>query len=128
VRDSTSSAVVREGVARLLLGESDMEVVGQAADGHEAVRLARALRPDVVLMDVSMPGLDGVEATRAIHADLPDVRVVGLSMFEEADQAEAMRAAGAVDYVTKSGPATELVAAVRGRRGVRSGEEDAARR
>jgi PAS domain S-box-containing protein len=108
-------AVVREGVARLLAGEPDVEVVGQAADGHEAIRLAHALRPDVVLMDVSMPGLDGVAATRAIHEALRDVRVVGLSMFEEADQAEAMRAAGAVDYVTKSAPAAELVAAIRGR-------------
>jgi PAS domain S-box-containing protein len=118
-------AVVREGVARLLAGEPDVEVVGQAADGHEAVRLARALRPDVVLMDVSMPGLDGVAATRAIHEDLPDVRVVGLSMFEEADEAEAMREAGAVDYVTKSAPASELVAAVRGRKPARSRKETA---
>jgi PAS domain S-box-containing protein len=121
-------AVVREGVARLLGGEPDIEVVGQAAEGHEALRLARELLPDVVLMDVSMPGLDGVEATRAIHAELPRVRVVGLSMFEEADQAQAMREAGASDYVTKSGPATRLVAAIRGRRAAGAGAGTTARR
>jgi DNA-binding NarL/FixJ family response regulator len=107
-------AVVREGLARLLGGEPDMEVVGQAPDGREAVRLAHTLLPDVVLMDVSMPGLDGVEAARAIHRDLPDIRIIGLSMLGEAEGAKAMRDAGAVGYLTKSVPAADLIAAVRG--------------
>jgi signal transduction histidine kinase/DNA-binding NarL/FixJ family response regulator len=107
-------AVMREGLARLLGGEPDVEVVGQAADGHEAVMLATRLLPDVILMDVSMPGLNGIEATRAIHNDYPDVRIVGLSMFEEAERAQALRDAGAVAYVAKSGPATGLLAAIRG--------------
>jgi CheY-like chemotaxis protein/anti-sigma regulatory factor (Ser/Thr protein kinase) len=107
-------ATMREGLARLLGEERDIEVVGQAADGQEAVRLAATLHPDVVLMDVSMPGLNGIEATRAIHDDSPDVRVIGLSMFEEAERAQAMRDAGADLYLTKSGPAADLLAAIRG--------------
>jgi DNA-binding NarL/FixJ family response regulator len=64
-------------------------------------------------MDMSMPKLNGVEATRIIHNDWPEIRIVGLSMFEEADRAQAMRDAGAVNYVTKSGPAEELINAIR---------------
>jgi PAS domain S-box-containing protein len=106
-------AVVRQGMANLLGDESDIEVVGQAADGQEAVELASKILPDVILMDMSMPKLNGVEATRIIHNDWPEIRIVGLSMFEEADRAQAMRDAGAVNYVTKSGPAEELINAIR---------------
>jgi PAS domain S-box-containing protein len=106
-------AVVREGLRRLLSYEPDIEVVGEATDGKEAADLAAALRPDVILMDLSMPRLDGVEATRAIRRDQPDVRVIGLSMFEDGPHAEAMRAAGAVDYLPKSGPSDKLLAAIR---------------
>jgi len=106
-------AVVRQGMANLLGDEPDLEVVGQAADGQEAVDLASRLLPDVILMDMSMPKLNGVEATRLICNDWPEIRIVGLSMFEEADRAQAMRDAGAVDYLTKSGPADKLLSAIR---------------
>ena len=106
-------ALVREGVGKLIAQEPDMEVAGDAADGGEAVRLADSLRPDVILMDAQMPVLDGVEATAVIHRDRPEIRVIGLSMFEAAERAQAMREAGAVDYVTKSDPPGELVAAIR---------------
>jgi DNA-binding NarL/FixJ family response regulator len=106
-------AVVREGLARLLGGEPDIEIVGQAADGQEAVELAARLLPDIVLMDMSMPRLNGVEATRAIRNENPDIRVIGLSMFEESDRAQALRDAGAVGYLTKSGPPRELLQAIR---------------
>jgi PAS domain S-box-containing protein len=106
-------AVVRQGLAQLLGNEPDIEVVGAAADGKEAVELAGRLLPDVLLMDMSMPKLDGVEATQAVHADYPEIRIIGLSMFEEAECNEALRKAGAVAYVTKTAPAEDLVAAIR---------------
>ncbi len=105
--------VMREGLAQLLSQEPDIDIVGQAADGEEAVRLAVALLPDVILMDISMPKLNGVEATRAIRNDYSDIRIIGLSMFEEADRAQALQDAGAIAYLAKSGPPDELIAAIR---------------
>lgn len=106
--------IVREGLVGLLQGEFDVEVVGQAGDGVEAVELARQLHPDVVITDISMPRMNGIEATRRIVADLPHCRVVGLSMHDDAGIAQAIRDAGATAYVTKGGPSEALLAAVRG--------------
>ncbi len=106
-------AVVRQGLARLLKEHRGIEVVGEAADGTSAVALARQLLPDVVIMDVAMPGLNGIEATRRLRDLAPTVRVIGLSMFEEAHQGDAMRQAGAVDYLVKSGPSRQLLKAIR---------------
>jgi len=72
----------RRGLAKLLTCESDLEVVGEADDGGEALEMARRLRPDVVLMDISMPVMDGVEATRRIKAEVPGVRVILLTAFD----------------------------------------------
>jgi DNA-binding NarL/FixJ family response regulator len=105
--------VMRHGLSTLLADEPDIEVVGEASDGREAVELARRLRPDVILMDLSMPVMNGVEATRVISRELPAVRVIGLSMYEEADRAKAIREAGASDYVVKSDPPATLLAAIR---------------
>jgi PAS domain S-box-containing protein len=107
--------VVREGLAALLNEQADLEVVGQAGNGREAVDLACRLGPDVVVMDVAMPLMAGDEATRQIKSQLPGVRVVALSMFEEADMAEAMRQAGAEAYLLKTGPSDKLLSAIRGR-------------
>ena len=106
-------AIVRQGFARLLNAEPDLEVVGEAADGKAAVELAGRLQPDVVTMDVNMPVLDGMEATRQIRAQCPGVRVIGLSMYASREHARAMLNAGAAAYLTKSGPAEELLAAIR---------------
>jgi signal transduction histidine kinase len=108
--------IMREGLASLLKGQSDLEVVGQAGNGREAVDLAYQLGPDVVVMDAAMPLMAGDEATRQIKLHLPGVRVVALSMFEEADMAEAMRRAGAEAYLLKTAPSDELLAAIRGTR------------
>ncbi|HSB67721.1 MAG TPA: response regulator [Candidatus Methylomirabilis sp.] len=107
--------VVRQALARMLREEPDIEIVGEAPDGRVAVEMARQLLPDVITMDISMPGMDGIKATRAIHAEFPQMRVIGLSMFEESEQARAMREAGAVAYVTKSGAPETLLAAIRDR-------------
>ncbi|MCL5095971.1 MAG: response regulator [Candidatus Omnitrophica bacterium] len=104
--------IIRQGLAQLLRQEEDIDVVGQAGDGEAAVRLACELRPDVVVMDVRMPGVNGIDATRRLHRQFPDLRIIALSMYEEADCAAAMREAGASDYLIKSGPSQALIDAV----------------
>lgn len=106
-------AIMREGLRQMLESEADLAVVGQAGDGLEAIESARRLRPDVILMDCSMPRMDGVEATRILRAEQPDIRIIGLSMYEEADRASAMIDAGAVYYLTKSGSPDLLLSAIR---------------
>jgi signal transduction histidine kinase/HAMP domain-containing protein/ActR/RegA family two-component response regulator len=105
--------VIRQGLTVLLQALPDIEVVGEAGDGEEAIEMTRRLSPDVVLMDVSMPRLNGYEATRRITSELPGVRVVCLSMHEDADMAAAMHEAGAVAYLNKGGPAQALIAIIR---------------
>lgn len=105
--------MLRQGIANLIRNQPDLEIVGEAGDGREAVELASRLQPEVILMDVSMPRMSGIEAARCIHRDNPTIRIIGLSMYEETDRAHAMRQAGAVDYLTKSGPVEELIDAIR---------------
>ncbi|HEY1419940.1 MAG TPA: response regulator transcription factor [Candidatus Dormibacteraeota bacterium] len=103
----------RTGLATLLATQPDIEVVAQASRGRMGVRLADELRPDVVLMDLRMPGLDGCEATRAILESQPSARVVALSASaEEVDVAASMQA-GACGFVVKDAPIDEVVLAVR---------------
>jgi DNA-binding NarL/FixJ family response regulator len=108
-------ALVRAGFRALLDAQEGIEVVGEAADGDEAVRLARALRPDVVLMDIRMPGLDGLEATRAIAADelLAGVRIVILTTFDLDEYVfEALRV-GASGFLVKNTEPADLIRGVR---------------
>lgn len=105
--------IVREGLASLISGEADLELVGQASDGYEAVDLTRRLRPDVVIMDISMAGMDGEEATRRIKSWMPETRVIALSMSTESHQAERIRVAGAEAYLCKTDPSEQLLEAVR---------------
>jgi DNA-binding NarL/FixJ family response regulator len=106
--------IMREGLAGLLQIEPDIEVVGQAADGEQAIAQALALRPDVVIMDINLgAGMDGIEATRRLLAAAPGSTVVGLSMHVDQDIVDAMLAAGAAAYVTKGGPPEDLVGAIR---------------
>jgi CheY-like chemotaxis protein len=113
-------AVVRDGLTRLLRNEPGMEVVGQAADGLEVVQMALQLKPDIILMDVSMPYLSGVDVTRRLTQQVPGIRVIGLSMHRQEDIASAMIGAGAIAYLTKSMEPEDLVTAIRDHAG-RSG-------
>jgi DNA-binding NarL/FixJ family response regulator len=105
--------LVRAGLSTLLGATPDVEVVGEAANGEEAVNIADQRSPDVVLMDISMPVLDGVAATRQIVAAHPDTRVVALTSFSDDRRVSDILAAGAVGYVLKDTEPDELVAAIR---------------
>jgi DNA-binding NarL/FixJ family response regulator len=106
-------AVIRQGIALLLNEEPDLEVVGEADSGSNALSLVGRLRPDVVVMDLTMPGMSGDEATREILSRAPDTRVIGLSMHSEREAEERMLAAGAAAYLPKAGPSDDLIAAIR---------------
>ncbi len=105
--------IMRDGIARLFEHEPDIEVVGEAADGRAAIERANELQPDVVLMDVNMPGIGGIEATRIIRKQLSEVKVVGLSMYDDIEVTRAMLAAGASEHLSKGGRTDEIVRAVR---------------
>ena len=106
--------VMRQALIGLIAGQPDINVAGEAANGREAVELALQLRPDVILMDISMPEMDGLEATRRIKAELPEVRVIGLSMFEDKDSAQNIINAGADVFVPKTASSAELLKAIYG--------------
>ncbi len=105
--------IIRASLAGLLRSQPGIEVAGQAGDGQEVIEKAISLRPDVVVMDVTMPIIDGVEATRRLMRQFPDLCVIALSMHEKEDMQRAMREAGAIRYLTKDGPPDMLIAAIR---------------
>jgi DNA-binding NarL/FixJ family response regulator len=105
--------VLREGVAAVLSLQDDMDLVGEAADGPEGVARYRELRPDIVLMDLQMPGMSGVEAIEAIRAEAPDARIVVLTTYKGDVQALRAIRAGAVAYLLKSSLRKELVDTIR---------------
>ena len=104
--------MLRKGLAEMLLEQPGLDLIGEAGDGQEAVEKTLQLRPDVVLMDVSMPRMDGIEATRRIKGAAPETRIIGLSMHEQDDMANTMRDAGASDYLVKTVAAEELIDAI----------------
>ena len=104
--------VMRQGLISLIASQPGIEVVGEAANGQEALELARLLKPDVVVMDISMPYMDGIETTRQLKAELPEVRVLGLSMFDDDQTAHSMRLAGAEAFVSKTASSAELLTAI----------------
>jgi DNA-binding NarL/FixJ family response regulator len=106
-------SLVRTGFKMILDAESDIEVVGEAGDGAAALTMARTLRPDVVLMDVRMPGVDGITATGQVTAELPGTRILILTTFDLDDYVHAGLRAGASGFLLKDVPAPDLVAAIR---------------
>jgi len=104
--------IMRDGLRAILASEENFEIVGEAENGREAARLARALVPDVVIMDIGMPDLNGVEATRQIKADNPGVKVIALSMYADRGYVLGMLEAGAAGYVLKTGAYDEVHRAV----------------
>jgi two-component system invasion response regulator UvrY len=105
-------AVVREGLRRILADYPEIQIVGEAADGHEALRQVRKLSPDVAVVDLSMPGLDGIEVTNLIAKEEPKTRVIVLTMHANQDYATRLLHAGAVGFVGKGAPGSEVAAAI----------------
>ena len=106
-------ALMRHGLRAILEKEMDVQVVDEAENGRDAVEIAKRTRPNVVVMDVGMPGLNGIDATREILAENRDAKVIGLSMNSDRRYVLAMFAAGAVGYLPKDAPSSELILAVR---------------
>ncbi len=111
--------ILRQGTAELLRREPDLEVVGEAGDGQQAIDLVQALRPDVVVMDVRMPGVSGLEATRRIRGSWPTVQVLVLTAHDDDQYVFSLLEAGASGYLLKSAPVGDLVRAIHQ---VRAGE------
>jgi len=106
-------AVLRAGLRLLIDGQPDMAVVGEAGDGQEGVWLAGELRPDVVLMDIAMPGMDGIQAMGLLKEKVPESRVLFLSMYQDEEYLRKVLAAGAAGYILKRAAGPELLAAIR---------------
>ena len=105
--------ILRDGIRSLLEDELDMEVIGEAEDGHAAVKMTAQLEPDVVVMDIAMPLLNGLEATRQIKRNNPQVKVLILTMHENEEYIRQVLATGAMGYILKDAAARELLGAIR---------------
>jgi two-component system response regulator NreC len=106
-------AVVREGLKQLLAGQPDMDVVGEAQDGQEALEKAKVLRPDVTLLDIAMPRLSGLDAVRLIKEAVPETQIVVLSMYEKEAFVHQVFNSGALGYVLKAASSSDVIEAVR---------------
>lgn len=106
-------AMLRQGLAALLAAEQDFNVVGQASNGMEAIALAEALRPDLILMDIRMPICDGIQATREIHEKHPNMKVLVLTTFDDDEYIVKVMEAGASGYLLKNSPIEHLAQAIR---------------
>jgi len=106
-------AIVREGIVAILSLHEDVRVVGQAADGAEAVKMAEALKPDIILMDISMPGLGGMEATVEIRKRIKDQKIIVLTQYDDKEYVSRFLQAGVSGYILKKAVGSDLIAALR---------------
>ena len=106
-------AVVRSGLSRFLMVNKDLELVAEASDGAEAVQMAGLHKPDVILMDLMMPGMDGITATREIHQKYPQIKIIALTSFSEQNMVQGALQAGAYGYLQKNVTAADLGNAIR---------------
>ena len=106
-------AVVRSGLSKFLKINKDLQLVGEASDGDEAIKLVSLHKPDVVLMDLMMPGIDGVTATREIHKKHPEIKIIALTSFSDQNMVQGALQAGAIGYLQKNVTAAELASAIR---------------
>src|SRR5512143_4061290 len=105
--------VVRSGLATFLKAYDNLELVGEAKNGLEALNLCRKRKPDVILMDLMMPEMDGIAATRAILADCPEIKIIAMTSFEDEQLVQGVLAAGAISYLIKNVTSEELAKAIR---------------
>src|ERR1041385_3405278 len=105
--------VVRSGLSKFLMVNKDLKLVGEASDGAEAIQMVSLRKPDVVLMDLMMPGVDGITATREIHQKYPNVKIIALTSFAEQNMVQGDLQAGAIGYLQKNVTAKELGNAIR---------------
>ena len=105
--------VLRQGLSRAFSAEEDMEVVGETDNGYDVIELARKVSPDVIIMDIAMPGMNGIEATRQIYKELPDIKIIALSMHSVKKMVHEMFKAGAKGYLLKDCEYDELIKAIR---------------
>lgn len=105
--------ILRDGIRLLLSSQEDIEVVGEAGDGEEAIVKARGLKPDVILMDISLPKVNGIEATKMIKAERPEAKILILTMHEDEEYVLPLLAAGASGYILKKTASSELISALR---------------
>ena len=106
--------VMRQGLIGLLTGKPNIRIVGEAADGYEAIEQVRTLHPNIVVMDINMPKMDGIEATRRIKAEWPNVCIIGLSMFDDEQITQKMREAGAEAFMSKTASSVDLLKTIYG--------------
>jgi DNA-binding NarL/FixJ family response regulator len=105
--------IVRDGIQSLLSLTPDIEVVGEAVNGREALETARKLLPDVIIMDISMPIMDGMEATRRIHKELPEIKIIILTQYDDSEHVFPIIEAGACGFISKIAASSELISGIR---------------
>lgn len=104
--------LLRDGLRNIIEQKSNMHIIGEASDGREAIKICIKLQPDVVVMDVAMPGLNGIEAAKQIHKTQPGIKIIGLSMHSGKQFIQGMFKAGAFGYLLKDGDSDELITAI----------------